>query len=173
MMGLIALFAVVYAATVLIVGEPLFLIPGALIVLIASFFVASEHTLTKIQLRRHGGDPMAAMRDENDPLPSTHLIPDDSTGAGDTPEAHDEISPHDYPVDSPGRQAAEAQAGSHAGTTGGNEQGAHGGRFERREDRTEERTGEPQRDAERGKSAVGSAGRPDATEREPGQRFPL
>jgi cytoskeletal protein RodZ len=51
-----------------------------------------------------------AMADENEPLPSAHLIPDNETAAGDTPEAHDEINPHDLPPDHPGRQAAEAQA---------------------------------------------------------------
>jgi cytoskeletal protein RodZ len=51
-----------------------------------------------------------AMSDESEPLPSSHLIPDSETAAGDTPEAHDEINPHDLPTDHPGRQAAEAQA---------------------------------------------------------------
>ena len=51
-----------------------------------------------------------AMSDENEPMPSAHLIPDNETAAGDTPEAHDEINPHDLPPDHPGRQAAEAQA---------------------------------------------------------------
>ncbi|MDX6723210.1 MAG: hypothetical protein QOD73_1614, partial [Solirubrobacteraceae bacterium] len=52
---------------------------------------------------------------ETEPLPSSHLIPDDSTPAGDTPEAHDEINPHDLPRDHPGRQAAEEQAGEEPG----------------------------------------------------------
>ena len=51
-----------------------------------------------------------AMSDENEPLPSAHLIPDNETAAGDTPEAHDEINPHDLPRDHPGRRAAEEQA---------------------------------------------------------------
>ena len=51
-----------------------------------------------------------AMSDENEPVPSAHLIPDNETAAGDTPEAHDEINPHDLPPDHPGRQAAEEQA---------------------------------------------------------------
>jgi hypothetical protein len=58
---------------------------------------------------RHGSVE-DAMSDENEPLPSAHLIPDNETAAGDTPEAHDEINPHDLPVDHPGRQAAEAEA---------------------------------------------------------------
>ena len=60
-----------------------------------------------------------AMSDENEPLPSAHLIPDNETAAGDTPEAHDEINPHDLPKDHPGRQAAEEQAGELEGTTRG------------------------------------------------------
>jgi hypothetical protein len=48
------------------------------------------------------------------------LTPDDETPAGDSPEAHDEISPHDLPLDHPGREEAERLAGDHGGTTGGN-----------------------------------------------------
>jgi hypothetical protein len=47
------------------------------------------------------------------------LTPDADTPLGDTPEAHDEISPHDLPKDHPGRQAAEAQAARNGGTTQG------------------------------------------------------
>ena len=47
------------------------------------------------------------------------MTPDDETPAGDTPEAHDEISPHDLPIDHPGRQEAERQAGGEGGTTTG------------------------------------------------------
>ena len=51
------------------------------------------------------------------------LTPDDDTPAGDTPEAHDEISPHDLPKDHPGRAEAERQADdSGDGTTEGNVQ---------------------------------------------------
>lgn len=48
------------------------------------------------------------------------LTPDDETPAGDTPEAHDEISPHDLPPDHPGRAEAERRAGGEGGTTHGN-----------------------------------------------------
>lgn len=48
------------------------------------------------------------------------LTPDDETPLGDTPEAHDEISPHDLPLDHPGRGEAEERAGGEAGTTKGN-----------------------------------------------------
>jgi hypothetical protein len=51
-----------------------------------------------------------AMSDEKEPVPSAHLIPDNETAAGDTPEAHDEINPHDLPAGHPGREAAEEKA---------------------------------------------------------------
>ncbi len=47
---------------------------------------------------------------------------------GDTPEAHDEISPHDIPLYSPARRAAERQAGGVAATTRGHRQGGAAGR---------------------------------------------
>jgi hypothetical protein len=46
--------------------------------------------------------------DHDEPLgPAT---PDDETPLGDTPEAHDEISPHDLRPDSPARKPAEHEA---------------------------------------------------------------
>jgi hypothetical protein len=48
------------------------------------------------------------------------FTPDDETPLGDTPEAHDEISPHDLPKGHPGRVAAEEDAAAHGGTTKGN-----------------------------------------------------
>ena len=48
------------------------------------------------------------------------MTPDDETDLGDTPEAHDEVSPHDLPQDHPGRQQVEELAGGEGGTTPGN-----------------------------------------------------
>jgi len=47
---------------------------------------------------------------------------------GDTPEAHDEISPHDIPLYSPARRAAKEHAGGVSGTTRGDRQGGAAGR---------------------------------------------
>ena len=47
-------------------------------------------------------------------------VPDEETDLGDTPEAHDEISPIDLPPDHPGRQQAERDAGGVEGETPGN-----------------------------------------------------
>ena len=55
---------------------------------------------------------------EREPLgPAT---PDEETDLGDTPEAHDEISPVDLPPDHPGRRQAERDAGGVEGETQGN-----------------------------------------------------
>jgi hypothetical protein len=64
---------------------------------------------------------------EHEPPPHDHqadeplgpLTPDDETPLGDTPEAHDEISPHDLPPGHPGRAEAERQAGGEDGVTKG------------------------------------------------------
>ncbi len=53
-------------------------------------------------------DPSPHHDDAQEPLGP--LTPDDGTALGDTPEAHDEVSPHDLPKDHPGRVAAERQA---------------------------------------------------------------
>lgn len=50
-----------------------------------------------------------AMDDRDHPLAGVDA--DDARPLGDTPEAHDEINPHDLPPDHPGRQAAEDRAG--------------------------------------------------------------
>jgi hypothetical protein len=62
--------------------------------------------------------PSAHDTESEEPLgPAT---PDDETPVGDTPEAHDEISPHDLPKDHPGRNAAEEIADDHGDLTRGN-----------------------------------------------------
>ena len=55
----------------------------------------------------------------------------DGRPLGDTAEAHDEVSPHDLPLDNPGRHAAEEMAGSEDGTTRGMADGGGAGGTER------------------------------------------
>jgi hypothetical protein len=57
---------------------------------------------------------------EHEREPLGPITPDEDTDLGDTPEAHDELSPVDLPPDHPGRQEAERQAGGAGGTTEGN-----------------------------------------------------
>ena len=66
--------------------------------------------------QKHDGAP----HDDNAKEPLGPFTPDEETPLGDTPEAHDEISPHDIPLDNPGRPEAERLAGGEGGTTKGN-----------------------------------------------------
>jgi hypothetical protein len=110
MFGVLAVFLVAYSVTVIITGNPSYLIPAGVLVALILLGVAGNAMLRRRVASRH--DSIAdAMADETEPIPSAHLIPDDDTPAGDTPEAHDEINPHDLPIGHPGRMEAERQAG--------------------------------------------------------------
>ncbi len=61
----------------------------------------------------------APPHDEDAGEPLGPMTPDDETALGDTPEAHDELSPHDLPPDHPGREEAARRAGDQSGTTRG------------------------------------------------------
>jgi hypothetical protein len=113
MVGTVVVFLVIYGATVTITGNPEFLWPALLLALLLAGYAAVNWALTRRIVHRDGSLE-EAMADEDDAVPSAHLIPDDRTAAGDTPEAHDELSPHDLPVDHPGRDAAERRAGGAA-----------------------------------------------------------
>jgi len=63
--------------------------------------------------------PHAPPHDSEAEEPLGPMTPDDETPMGDTPEAHDEVSPHDLPPGHPGRKEAEREAGA-GGTTRGN-----------------------------------------------------
>jgi hypothetical protein len=109
-LGSIVVFLVIFAVTAIIQGNPVYIIPAAILAALLFGYAALNWGATKRMESRH--DSLDdAMSDEEEPIPSAHLIPDDSTPAGDTPEAHDEINPHDLPPDHPGRQAAEDMSG--------------------------------------------------------------
>ena len=69
----------------------------------------------------------AGYTDETDPTPK---VPTSGDGRplGDTADAHDEINPHDLPLDNPGRQTAEEMSGDIDSTTSGHAQGGAAGR---------------------------------------------
>jgi hypothetical protein len=114
--------AVVLALTGILTGQPEFLIPTALVGLVVALIVVAEKGLSTTVMRRHDQDPEQAVSDEQEPIPSAHVITDDDTALGDTPEAHKEISPRDLPPDHPGRKEAEAEAGDERGTTRGDDE---------------------------------------------------
>jgi hypothetical protein len=64
--------------------------------------------------------PPPSPHDDDAAEPLGPMTPDDQTDLGDTPEAHDDISPHDLPLDHPGRAEAERLASDEGATTRGN-----------------------------------------------------
>jgi hypothetical protein len=98
----------------------IWIIPLAVLILIIVGYFAVNALGAKRIAERHGGDAERAVQDSEDPVPSTHLIPDDQRPLGDTPEAHDEIIPEDLPKSHPGRAAAEREAAEGDGTVRGN-----------------------------------------------------
>lgn len=62
----------------------------------------------------------APPHDDEHEEPLGPFTPDDETPAGDTPEVHDEISPHDLRPGTEARKVAEEDAGGPDGTTRGN-----------------------------------------------------
>lgn len=150
-MGIIGVFVVVYCVTVLITGHATWILAGIILAaLLLAYSTLNVWISRRAINRRHDGDREAAMGDELDGIPASHLIPDDDTGAGDTPEVHAEVNAHDFPLYSPVRHTVLAQSrGGIHGTTRGTEGGA--ARHEQKpegEDRTAERSGEQQRGAE-------------------------
>src|SRR4051794_3176384 len=118
MTGVVVLFVVAFAATALLTGEPGYIVPVLVLALLLAGYALLNRALTQRKIHRDGSLE-EAMSDNTDPVPSAHIVPDDETALGDTPEAHDEISPHDLPVDHPGRVAAERQAQAHPAPGGG------------------------------------------------------
>jgi hypothetical protein len=67
-----------------------------------------------------GDEHEAPPHDDEADEPLGPMTPDEETALGDTPEAHEEISPHDLPPGHPGREEAERLAGGEDGTSKGN-----------------------------------------------------
>ena len=67
-----------------------------------------------------------AATDSSDSVP--RLNAEDGRPLGDTPQAHDEINPHDLPPDHPGRHAAEEMAQGDDGSTSGMTSGGAAGK---------------------------------------------
>lgn len=96
---LVALAAFVVAA--LLTGDAIWVVPVLVLLGVVAVAFAGHLGLSK-HVEATGGDTA---------LPASHIEGDEATALGDTPEAHDELSPHDLPVDHPGRQEAERRAG--------------------------------------------------------------
>src|SRR5215213_9268524 len=71
------------------------------------------------------GTSRSAPADSTDSVP--RLSAEGNRPLGDTPEAHDEINPHDLPPDHPGRRTAEEMADGDEGETAGMSEGGAAG----------------------------------------------
>ena len=104
------LFAIV-AAVAAIAGGISWAIPVVLVAIIVAVYALANRALGDREMARHGGDEHDALRDDREGgLPKAHVIGDDETALGDTPEVHAEVSPHDFPKGAPERRAAERMA---------------------------------------------------------------
>lgn len=111
-----AAFFAVFILTALLSGSSGFLVPVVILAAIVALGAGGFALLSRNKAQR-AGDPAS---DASDPVPGTAFATDDQTPLGDTPEAHDEISPHDLPMGHPGRAAAARMAADSAdGTTRG------------------------------------------------------
>jgi hypothetical protein len=99
--GLLVLAIAAFALAALLTGDAIWAVPVLILLGIVGLMFAGQAALKK-RVEQTGGDTT---------LPAAHVEAEDSTDLGDTAQAHDEISPHDLPVDHPGRQEAERQAG--------------------------------------------------------------
>src|SRR3954452_22312209 len=108
-LALVVAFLVIFGVTVVLTGDPLFLIAAVMIAVLVIGWSLVNRAMTKRVAAKHDSIE-DAMSDESEPIPSTDLIPDNETAAGDTPEAHDEINPHDLPAGHPATKEAERQA---------------------------------------------------------------
>jgi hypothetical protein len=108
---LTAVFFAIIAAVAAIAGGISWAIPVALVAIIVAVYALANRALGEREMSRHGGDEQDALRDGREGgLPKAHVIGDDETALGDTPEVHAEVSPHDFPKGAPERQAAERMA---------------------------------------------------------------
>jgi hypothetical protein len=110
MIGCVVAFFAVYSVTVLIAGRPEWILPVLVLMVLVLGYALVNWLLTRRVVREHGSLERA-MSESDDPVPATHLIADDDTALGDTPEAHDEITPHDLPKSHPGRAEVEERLG--------------------------------------------------------------
>jgi hypothetical protein len=106
-----AVFFLIIAVAAAISGGIEWAIPIAIVAALVGTYAAVNKGLAEKEMSRHHGDANEALRDGSEGgVPKTHVIGDDETALGDTPEVHAEISPHDFPKGAPERQAAEEMA---------------------------------------------------------------
>jgi hypothetical protein len=110
-------FFLVIAVAAAISGGIEWAIPIALLACVVGAYAGVNKKLQQTEMDKHGGDEDEALRDGSEGgLPKAHVIGDDQTALGDTPEVHSAISPHDFPKGAPERHAAEEMAAEESGS---------------------------------------------------------
>src|SRR5947207_2553236 len=66
----------------------LWIIPLAVLLVVVVAYFATNRAATHRVADKHGGETERALSDEQEPIPSTHLITDAERPLGDTPEPH-------------------------------------------------------------------------------------
>ena len=106
-----AAFFLIIAVAAAISGGIAWAIPIAVLAVVVAAYAAMNKKLEQTEMDRHSGDPNEALRDSSEGgLPKAHVIGDEETALGDTPEVHSSVSPHDFPKGTPQRKAAEEMA---------------------------------------------------------------
>jgi hypothetical protein len=104
-------FFLIIAVAAAISGGIEWAIPIAVVAIVVAVYAGANKALGERTLGRHGDSQQRAMRDADEGgLPKAHVVGDDETPLGDTPEVHSTVSPHDFPKGAPERQAAEEMA---------------------------------------------------------------
>ncbi len=110
--GLLGLGVIAVVAGIALGGE--FVIPVLILAALCAIVAIGYRTLAGNNRASRGGEARDVGTQDLPAQPAN-----DSRPLGDTPEAHDEISPHDLPKGHPGRAEAERQAAEGGGTTRG------------------------------------------------------
>ena len=139
--GLIAVVLVIPAVAALLTGEPAIAIAVVTLAAVVGAWFVLTIARSRSVMGRHGGDPEAAAADREESVPSADVITDGDTALGDTPQAHNEISPRDLPPNHPGREEAERQSADERGTTRGDDELLDVGPARRRAGRTADQSG--------------------------------
>ncbi|HEX8206856.1 MAG TPA: hypothetical protein VF587_12420 [Solirubrobacteraceae bacterium] len=134
------IFGILAAIVIAIVAWVAIGIGGALVVLLLAAICAGVFLVY-----RTAGTSRSAASDNTDATP--RLRAEGNRPLGDTPEAHDEINPHDLPPDHPGRHAAEEMAQGDEGETSGMTAGGAAGEGGSEEGATSEPSGEAKQGA--------------------------
>ena len=102
---ILASVAAIASVFLLVDGRPGYAAAPTVLLVLVLALGALDTFAARRQIDRHGGDVHAALEDADAAVP---VIPvNEETPYGETPESHDDLSPHDVTPDEPMRKALE------------------------------------------------------------------